>query len=136
MGNFLADILMILHFAFIAFVVLGLFLTILGYFCAWSWIRNLWFRSFHGVAIFFVVLEAWFGVMCPLTVWESELRGSGGPAGYGESFLAYWLHKFIYFDYPTWVFTLGYTVFGGLVALMWFLAPPRSKGFAPKYPEG
>jgi len=116
--------LMIIHFAFIIGMVMGFFLVVIGFFRNWSWSRNPWFRSLHAAAILFVTLEAWLGAICPLTAWENALREGGG---YGESFIAFWLTQVIYYDFPVWVFTLAYTVFGGLVALMWHLSPPRFK---------
>jgi hypothetical protein len=122
MRHALADLILVIHFAFVAFVVVGFTLIVIGYFLRWSWIRNRAFRIAHIAAIGIVVLESWVGVLCPLTAWENALRGEGG---YGESFIAYWLRQIMYYDLPTWAFTLIYSVFGGAVVLMWIIAPPR-----------
>ncbi len=127
MREVLADVLVIIHFAFITGVIMGLLLVVIGFFRKWTWIKNPWFRSLHVAAIFLVIFDAWAGRMCPLTAWEDALREGGGRAA-GESFIAYWLKLLIYYDFPGWVFTLVYTVFGGLVALMWLLAPPKRRG--------
>ena len=127
MSGFLANALLVVHFAYIAFVVAGLFLTIIGYFREWRWVRNVWFRAIHLCAILLVVLEVWFGMKCPLTEWECSLRGTAAGAVYPEEFVAYWLQQLVYFDFPPWVFTLAYTVFGAVVVLAWVLVPPRRK---------
>ena len=125
MNQLLANVILIVHFAFIAFVVVGLVLILVGIFRRWAWIRNLWFRLAHLLAIGLVVAEAWCGMACPLTVWENGLRTGAGAGGYAGSFVQHWLHAMIFYDFPPVVFTVAYTVFGVLVALTWVVAPPR-----------
>jgi hypothetical protein len=112
------------HVFYIAFVVLGLLLTWLGIVLRWSWIRNRWFRGVHVTMIAIVVLEAWIGIICPLTTLENWFRKKSGQSVYDGDFIAIWLHDIIFFDAPPWVFTGGYTLFGlGVLATFW-LAPP------------
>ncbi len=119
-----ADILLIIHVAFVAFVVLGLLLILLGKFCRWEWVRNPWFRLAHLCAIGIVVLQSWLGIICPLTTWEMALRAEAGAATYSGSFIAYWLHQILYYQGPSWVFTLVYSLFGLLVLVSWFWVKP------------
>ena len=119
-----ADAILVVHFAFVLFVVFGLVLIIVGHFLHWTWIRRLWFRVFHLIAIGFVILQAWLGEICPLTVWEMELRARAGEAVYAGSFIAHWLQAALYYSAPMWVFTVAYTVFGALVLATWYLIPP------------
>ena len=119
-----ADGLLVVHTLFIAFVVFGLILILVGLVREWRWIRNPWFRFIHLAAIGIVVLQSWLGIICPLTVWENELRQLAGQQGYAGSFVQHWLHKLIFYQAEAWVFTLAYTVFGALVILAWYLAPP------------
>ena len=121
----LADSLLVLHVAFVAYVVLGLVLIYLGHFLSWSWVRNLWFRATHLIAIGIVVVQSWLGVICPLTTWEMALRRQAGDASYEGSFVQHWLHAILYFSAPEWVFILSYSVFGALVLLSWFVIRPR-----------
>ena len=121
-----ADTLLIIHALFIAFVVFGLILIIAGLAKGWRWVRNPWFRFIHLGAIGIVVIQAWLNVICPLTVWENSLREKAGEATYAGSFIRHWLHKLIFYQAEAWVFTLSYTVFGTLVVLAWYLAPPSS----------
>jgi hypothetical protein len=53
-----ADLVVVVHFAFVAFVVFGLLLTLVGGVRRWSWVRNLRFRTIHLAAIAFVVAES------------------------------------------------------------------------------
>ena len=121
----LADSLLVLHVAIVAFVILGLVFVFLGSFLNWAWVRNFWFRVCHLIAIGIVVLQSWLGVICPLTTWEMALRSRAGDASYEGSFIQHWLHAILYFNAPEWVFILSYTVFGALVLLSWFIIRPR-----------
>lgn len=125
MPQLLADSILVLHALFIAFVIFGFVLIVIGIFRQWSWIKNFWFRVIHILAIGFVVAESWLGRICPLTEWESHLRESTGGVGYSDSFIEHWLHKIVFYDLPPWIFTLAYTVFGVLVLLTWILSPPK-----------
>ncbi len=124
-----ANTLLIVHVAFVVFVILGLALIYLGYFFNWSWVRNFWFRILHLLAIAIVVLQSWFGIICPLTIWEMQLRQQAGDATYSGSFIAHWLQQLLFYQAPQWVFILCYTIFGALVVLSWFVVKPyrRSK---------
>ncbi len=121
----LADIVLALHTLYVLFVVGGLLLTLLGWWRGWAWTRGLWFRLLHLTAIGFVVLEAWFGVPCPLTVLESRLRLLAGSAGYATSFIGHWLQRLVFYEAAPWVFTAVYTVFALLVVAVFVFYPPR-----------
>lgn len=126
-----ADALLVAHALFVVFVVLGLILIFAGKFLSWHWVRNPWFRVIHLLGISVVVLQSWFGVTCPLTIWEMQLRSNAGMTAYEGSFITHWINEFLYYQAPPWVFVLCYTVFGGLVLSSWFLVRPRafSAGF-------
>lgn len=119
--NILADAILVIHFAFVAFVVAGFLLILIGLLASWSWIHNRTFRVTHLAAIGVVVLQAWLGQLCPLTFWENELRRRAGESGYADSFVAHWLHEILFYQAAPWVFTTIYTVFGALILLLWFL---------------
>lgn len=120
-----ADLLLVFHTLLVVFVIFGLVATLVGYFRQWNWVRNLWFRLSHLVVIGIVVLQAWLGVLCPLTIWEMELRAKAGQGGYEGSFIQHWLETILYYNAPDWVFILVYTLFGTLVVASWFLVKPR-----------
>ena len=88
----------------------------------------IWFRIAHLAAIGFVVVQAWWGAMCPLTIWENQLRASASQTTYPGDFIPYWIGQLLYYDAPAWVFTLGYTLFAALVVVTLILAPPRWPG--------
>lgn len=120
-----ADALLVLHTAFVAFVIFGLVAIVIGKLLSWGWIRNPWFRVTHLVCIGIVVLQSWLGVICPLTTWEMALRQKAGDAVYSGSFIAQWLESILYYQAPEWSFILVYALFGSLVAASWFWVRPR-----------
>ena len=81
-----ADLLVLLHLAFILFVLLGGLLVL-------RWRRLLWLHLpvvAWGAAIEFV------GWVCPLTPLENRLRAAAGDAGYGGGFIEHYLIPLIY----------------------------------------
>jgi len=117
----LADLILVIHFAFVLFVVAGLPLIWIGAACGWRWVRNRHFRIAHLAAILFVSAEAAAGIWCPLTVWEDALRGVAGE----RSFVARWIHAILFYDLAPWVFTAAYLFYALLVALTWWQVPPH-----------
>jgi hypothetical protein len=122
-----ADAILALHVLFVLFVIAGLMLVFAGKLAGWAWVRNRAFRIAHLAAIGVVVLQSWFGVICPLTTLEMWLRTRAGDATYAGSFIAHWLDALLYYQAPAWVFAVCYTAFGGLVIASWFWVRPHSK---------
>lgn len=121
-----ADAVLVLHVAFVVFVIAGLMLILAGRPLGWGWIRNPWFRIAHVAAIGVVVLQSWVGVICPLTTIEMALRKRAGEAVYQGTFISHWLESLLYYRAPAWVFAVCYTAFGGLVVLSWIWVRPRT----------
>jgi hypothetical protein len=123
-----ADVILLLHVMFVGFVVLGLALIAAGGLRGWSWVRNPWFRVAHVVAIGIVVVQSWFGAICPLTIWEMALRSQAEGTTYSGTFIGYWLGRILYYQAPAWAFVVSYTLFGALVLACWFWVRPRPLG--------
>ena len=120
----LADAVLVLHLAVVAFVVLGLLAIFIGR-RRWSWVRKRWLRLAHLAAILVVALQAWLGMICPLTTLEMALRQRAGDASYAGSFIGHWMQRLLYYEAPMWVFALAYSAFAALVLASWRLVPPR-----------
>ncbi len=82
----LADFVLLLHLAFIAFVVVG------GLFIV-RWPRLPWL---HLPAVTWGVAIELCGCVCPLTPLENRLRQLGGEAGYPGGFIEHYLWPIIY----------------------------------------
>ncbi|HYC47490.1 MAG TPA: DUF2784 domain-containing protein [Burkholderiales bacterium] len=131
MQQVLADLILVLHFATVVFIVGGLATVWTGALAGWRWVRNFWFRITHLGAIVFVASEALIGIACPLTVWEDALRGRASDVG----FIARWIRSVMFYELPLWVFTAAYVGFAAVVALTFWLVPParrRSRGMPHK----
>ena len=83
-----ADLLVIVHFAFIVFVVVGGLAAL-----KWRWVILL-----HIPAAVWAVLIEFQGWICPLTPWEQELRRLGGRAPYEGGFVAHYIMPIVYPD--------------------------------------
>ena len=116
-----ADIVLVVHALFVAFVAAGLPAIWIGAALQRSWSANPWFRGLHLAAIGVVAAQSLLGIDCPLTVWEDRLRGAQTHAGFIER----WVHAVLFWQAPPWVFTAAYVAFGALVLATWFLVPPR-----------
>lgn len=125
MYDWLADLLVAIHVAYVAFVVVGLLLILLGTWRGWTWVRNPIFRVVHLMAILIVAGEALLDIPCPLTVWEKQLRDAAGQPTTGESFIGRLLHRVIFYELPITVLTTCYVAFAALVAFSFWLVPPR-----------
>ena len=134
MSGALADAILVVHAAFVLFVVGALPATWIGVALDRPFAFNPWFRNLHLAAIAFVVVEALLGYMCPLTTWEYALRGEASEQG----FIQRYVHAWLFWRAPAWVFTTVYVVFGLLVAATWWRWPPRrrsaTRGPAPSPP--
>ena len=122
---FLAGVILLAHFAFVLFVVVGFALVVLGGWLGWSWIRNSWFRTLHLISIAIVAGQSWFSIVCPLTTLEMWLRNKAGESAYEGSFIQYWLQELLYYDASAWIFVVAYSSFGLLVVFAIFVYPPN-----------
>lgn len=82
----LADIVLVLHLLFIAFVAAGGFLAL-------RWPRLAWLHV--PCAVWGILIEL-YGWVCPLTPLERTLRRQGGAAGYEGGFIEHYLLGVIY----------------------------------------
>jgi Protein of Unknown function (DUF2784) len=120
-----ADLVTLIHAAYVAVVVVGLVAILIGWASGWDWVRNRYFRIVHVAMILLVCCEALVGTTCPLTIWENMLRVKGGESGYSRDFVGYWLDSLIFYQAPPWVFTIAYLTFGAVVILTFWLVPMR-----------
>ncbi len=81
-----ADAVVLLHVAFIVFVVLGGLLAL----------RHPWVAILHLPTAAWAVLIESFGWICPLTPLEVELRVAGGEAGYHGGFVDRYIVPLVY----------------------------------------
>jgi hypothetical protein len=100
----MADLLVVLHLAFIGFVCLGGLLAL-------RWPRLAWA---HLPCALWGVLIEFTGWICPLTPLENRWRVQGGLAGYDDGFIAHYLLPLVY---PPGLTPTVQWVLGGIVVL-------------------
>jgi len=82
----LADVVVLIHFAFLLFVVLGGVMVL-------RWPKVAWV---HAPAAIWGVLIEFFGWICPLTPLEIDLRRRAGEAAYTGGFIAHYVTRVLY----------------------------------------
>ena len=122
----LADALLALHVGIVLFVVGLLPLVLIGGARGWNWVRHFGLRATHLGLMLFIAAQTWLGQLCPLTVWEQDLRRLAGQGGYAESFIEHWLSRLLYWEAPWWVFVAAYSGFVVLVAGAWWWVRPHA----------
>jgi hypothetical protein len=83
---FLADLVLVVHLAFVVFVLCGGLLTL-----TWRWIAWL-----HLPAAVWGAIVEFTGWICPLTPLENWLRGQDGETPYSSDFIAQYLLPVLY----------------------------------------
>ena len=82
----LADLVVLVHFGFILFVVLGDLFVL-------RWPKLVWL---HLPGATWGILIEFFGWVCPLTPLENHWRALGGQAGYSGGFVQHYIVSVIY----------------------------------------
>jgi hypothetical protein len=122
--RFAADLVLLTHLAFIAFVVGGGLLVL-----RWRWLA-----AVHVPAAAWGAFVELTGRICPLTDWENALRAAAGESGYTESFVEHYLLPVIYpagltrelqFVLAAAVLAVNAAVYG------WMLISPRGRRGGP-----
>jgi len=137
MAAFLADAIVLVHLLIVGFCVLGELAILAGAALRWRWIRNLPFRIAHLALVLYVAGEATFGITCPLTLWEYELRLAAGQRSERDiTFVGKLIRSIIFYDFPAWVFTAMYIGFGALILITFILIRPERKAARRAGAEG
>lgn len=82
----LADLVLVIHLAFVLFVVLGGLLVL----------RRPRLAFIHIPAAIWGILIEYSGWICPLTPLENSFRRSGGEAGYSGGFIEHYIEPALY----------------------------------------
>jgi hypothetical protein len=121
----LADAILALHLAIVAFNVAMPPAIGLGAWLGWRWVRRRWLRLLHLGSMLVVALQAALGDLCFLTVWEVDLRRAAGDAASNDSFIQTLLAEVLYVDAPLSVLIPLYLGWAALSVALWWIVPPR-----------
>ena len=122
-----ADLIVVIHILYVAYIIVGLWLIVAGLRRGWNWTRNPWFRLTHLLAILIVVYELIVKANCPLTTWEMQLRALAGQAVNQSTFMDRLLSFILFANAPVWLIDSLYFAFGLAIMLLFVFAPPRRK---------
>lgn|SRR5690606_21029622 len=82
----LADLVLLLHLAFVSFALAGVVVVV-------RWPKLAWL---HIPAMLWAIWIEWSGGICPLTPLENQLRHAAGQAGYSGGFVEHYLTALLY----------------------------------------
>jgi len=122
-----ADLIVVLHFAFVVFATLGGLLVML-------WPRAAWV---HVPAVLWAAYVEFSGSICPLTPLENRLRAAGGLSTYEGGFIDRYIMPLLYpvgltRDTQLW---LGIALLGINVTAYWFAFGRRRRGASRQVPS-
>lgn len=100
-----ADLILLLHFSFILFVIFGALLML----------YRRWFIWFHVPIALWGATVNLMGWVCPLTPLENQYRAAAGQAGYEGGFVQHYIQPLIYPE--NWTTNLGLVL--GVSVLVW-----------------
>jgi hypothetical protein len=114
-----AQLILAVHLAVIAFNVAGLVVIPLGAALGWLFVRLRWLRLVHLGSLGVTAVQALAGRDCFLTDWQSTLSGEAP-----QPLITRFVNSLIYWPLPQWVFTAAYVgVFVYVVGLWWWVRP-------------
>lgn len=113
------------HIGIITFNVFGLIVIPLGVWLGWAFVRVLWWRILHLVALLIVALQAVLGRACFLTIWESDLAVRAGETSSNLPLIQGWITRLVFWPLPIWAFAVFYVAIALYVIALWVIVPPR-----------
>jgi len=119
-----ADIIVVLHFLWIIFMLLGFFLTIYGFF--WRKFFDWWlFRTLHLSGILFVGILTLLRKFCPLTILENLSRIRYSPnSTYPGSFIVHYIEKLVYPDVNQTLLRICTVLVATFILAIYMIRPP------------
>ncbi|MEE9316123.1 MAG: DUF2784 domain-containing protein [bacterium] len=122
-----ADAIIVVHFLYILFMLLGFLLTGYALFFRQKFFDWWLFRLLHLLGIFYVVSLNILGKYCPLTILENELRLKyEAYSVYSGSFIIHYLERLVYPDVNPLVIQIP-TVFLAIFTIVVFIIRPPKK---------
>jgi len=122
----LADIIIIIHFILVLFMLWGFIFTLYGFLQREFFDRWL-FRTLHAGGILFVGILIALKQYCPLTLWENALRAKYDPSlVYAGSCIVHYVQRLLYPDInPLIIRTV--TTFIAIFSIVVFIIKPPAK---------
>lgn len=138
----LADIIVVIHFLFVIFMIVGFLFTLAAVIGVYVFRRRGWFARFfawsafrwtHVCGIAFVGSLAVMEKYCPLTILENAIRRRGQDGGeYSGSFIIHYIEKLLYPNVPPLALLIPTIFIAGFTLAIFIIRPPwREKSQKP-----
>lgn len=122
----LADFLVALHLLWIIFMIAGMILILWGSFFKRGILDWFWFRTLHLLGIIYVGVLSIQGKLCPLTIWDNQLRAKADPEGtYAGSFIIHYVEKLVYPEVDPVILKVATLTFGIITISAYLFASPQ-----------
>jgi len=122
-----ADAIIVVHFLFVLFMLLGFLLTVYTIFFRHRFFDWWLFRSLHLLGIFYVASLSILGKYCPLTLLENQLMSRYESSSvYSGSFIVHYLEKLVYPDVNPLTIQIP-TIFIAIFTIVAFIVKPPKK---------
>jgi Protein of Unknown function (DUF2784) len=124
LNSFTANFILVIHFAWVAWMISGILLAVLGF----KWPR-LWgwriFRIAHLIGLVgTATVPIWAGGICPLSALDWQMRAPDLASGQPQPFLVYWLDRLLYWDVDPLVLSLAIAAGALLTVIIFIFHPP------------
>ena len=120
-----ADLIVVIHFTWILFMLVGFILTLCGFF--WREFFDWWlFRTVHLFGIVYVTSLALLREYCPLTILENSLRERyNHDLTYPGSFIAHYIEKLVYPDVNPLIILIPLVIIAVFTMIIFILRLPE-----------
>ncbi|MCP4566623.1 MAG: DUF2784 domain-containing protein [FCB group bacterium] len=124
---FLADLLLAIHFVWAAWMIAGILLALLGFLkpSLWRWKK---FRITHLAGLIGTAsVPFWSDGLCPLTIWEYNLRVAAGTPGVPAqpaSFIIHWMREILFVDVDPLILSIITGALALATVIIFILRPP------------
>ncbi len=116
----LAEAILGIHLAIIAFNILGLIVIPLGAWLGWRLVRIAWLRLLHLGVLAIVAGQALANRPCFLTIWQNSLAGNVKTP---PPLMMRWVNGIVYWPVPIWGFAIIYSAVFLYVLALTVLVP-------------
>lgn len=118
------DLIVVVHFVWILFMLLGFILTLCGFFYKRFFDRWL-LRTLHLFGILYVGLLALLGRYCPLTILENTLREKYNPElVYPGSFIIHYIERLVYPNVNPLIVLIPTVIIAVFTMVVFIIRPP------------
>ncbi len=118
----LADIVIFIHFLWIAFIISGFIFTI---FLWRKFLHKITIRIIHLLSILYAAYLELTEKYCPLTILENYLKAKSNDVTYTGSFGIHYIEKLVYPDVEPAVVIVPTILVGVITLFMFVVKPPR-----------